>query len=507
MPFAIHVHYLTDYCVAQSPGGNAEWPPHPARLFMALVASVYETGAEPDQLAALEWLERQTPPTIYASEGHERSRPDVFVPPNDAETQKNVDKVEGDAVFKKMLVLPQYRTNRQARTFARIRPHVPEVAFAWEADPGEHAEALGQACRSVARLGHSASLVQCWLDTAPVEACEREMLQPDDLGDRQLRVTNEGSLTDLDDRFNKKEVEAFLSRPPRKLKRGETPDPVPPRLRPAMRTSVGYRAAGETSLPGTLFDPRPYILSVRPIDSTYRFVSAARAPDLCLRMREALLSKAGDDAPTILSGHDANKRPLQAPHIAIVPLIDVGHRHARGHLLGLAIALPREMERQDRVAVVQALRQVEHLKLGPLGVWNIELVDAAERRRGLQAETWTMPKSGATCWATVTPISLDRHAKAKDPAKQQDEIADIIRCGCGEIGLPEPLRVVPFPVSPLSGAPNGYDYPRLPRKDGSKRRQTHAMLWFEEPVVGPILLGAGRYRGWGVCRPFTEDGR
>jgi CRISPR-associated protein Csb2 len=509
MPYSIHVYYLTDYCVAQSPGGNAEWPPHPARLFMALVAGVYETGADPEQLAALEWLEKQSPPTIYASDGDERSRPDVFVPPNDAETQKNVDKIEGDAVFKKMLVLPQYRTNRQARTFARIRPHVPEVAFAWDVDPGEHVDGLAEACSSVARLGHSASLVQCWLETSPVEAGDRTVRVPDDLGNEQLRVTNKGSLADLDERFNERAIEAFFDRPPRKLKRGETPDPVPPRLRPAMRTSAGYREAGESQLPGTLFDPRPYVLTLSPRkdETTYRFLSAAKGPEVCQQMRAALLSKAGDDAPPMLSGHDANTRPLQGPHVAVLPLADVGFRHSRGHLLGLAVASPRDIGRSDRVAVVQALRQVDHLKLGPLGVWDVRVADAAEDRRGLQIETWTTPKKGSVCWATVTPISLDRHGKSKDPAGQQDEIAGIIRRGCREVGLPEPLRVVPFPVSPFNGAPNGYDYPRQLRKDGSKRRQTHAMLWFNEPVVGPVLLGAGRYRGWGVCRPFKEGGR
>ena len=151
--------------------------------------------------------------------------------------------------------------------------------------------------------------------------------------------------------------------------------------------------------------------------------------------------------------------------------------------------------------------QVNELKLGSLGVWSVKQREPNDTRRGLRAETWTADGGGATCWATVTPISLDRHAKAKDAAGQQDEIAAILRAGCLQVGLPEPRRVVPFPVSPFPGAPGGYEFPRLPRKDGSKRRQTHAMLWFDEPVAGPVLLGAGRYRGWGVCRPYREEQR
>ena len=34
----------------------------------------------------------------------------------------------------------------------------------------------------------------------------------------------------------------------------------------------------------------------------------------------------------------------------------------------------------------------------------------------------------------------------------------------------------------------------------------HAILIFSEPVVGPVLLGAGRYRGYGLCRPLRGRG-
>ncbi len=43
-----------------------EWPPHPDRVFMALVAAWGESGEDSDELAALEWLERLGPPSIAA---------------------------------------------------------------------------------------------------------------------------------------------------------------------------------------------------------------------------------------------------------------------------------------------------------------------------------------------------------------------------------------------------------------------------------------------------------
>jgi len=38
----------------------------------------------------------------------------------------------------------------------------------------------------------------------------------------------------------------------------------------------------------------------------------------------------------------------------------------------------------------------------------------------------------------------------------------------------------------------------LQRKDGSPRWHTHAILVFDEPVCGRVLIGAGRFRG-AVC--------
>ena len=44
-----------------------EWPPHPDRIFMAMVAAWGESGEDAEQRAALEWLERLSPPAICAT--------------------------------------------------------------------------------------------------------------------------------------------------------------------------------------------------------------------------------------------------------------------------------------------------------------------------------------------------------------------------------------------------------------------------------------------------------
>jgi hypothetical protein len=82
----------------------------------------------------------------------------------------------------------------------------------------------------------------------------------------------------------------------------------------------------------------------------------------------------------------------------------------------------------------------------------------------------------------------------------------------GKPGLPDRREVIVTPVSRRPGTPPTFACPRLKRKDGGHRRHTHAILVFDEPVCGPSVIGAGRYRGYGFCRPLngqdeTERGK
>lgn len=61
-----------------------EWPPHPDRVFMALVAAWGETGEDTAHREALEWLERLGPPSLAIPlEVSERTKFTSYVPVND----------------------------------------------------------------------------------------------------------------------------------------------------------------------------------------------------------------------------------------------------------------------------------------------------------------------------------------------------------------------------------------------------------------------------------------
>ena len=124
-----------------------------------------------------------------------------------------------------------------------------------------------------------------------------------------------------------------------------------------------------------------------------------------------------------------------------------------------------------------------------------------ETRRAFDSQPYLGP---AAVWATATPIVLDRHLKRGD---DDETLRRIIARACGHAGLPRPARIgtgrlsavrgMP-PARPLRGGPPWARW-RLPRSAAS-RQLTHAVIEFTEPVAGPVLIGAGRYAGLGLCR-------
>ena len=50
-----------------------EWPPPPDRVFMTLAAAYYETDGSDDESRVLQWLERQSAPSMWAGDAGERN--------------------------------------------------------------------------------------------------------------------------------------------------------------------------------------------------------------------------------------------------------------------------------------------------------------------------------------------------------------------------------------------------------------------------------------------------
>jgi len=279
-----------------------------------------------------------------------------------------------------------------------------------------------------------------------------------------------------------------------------------------------------------VWDPGLIVLRLEPEETRFARLDLASTLQVTARMREAMLQQAHglwcgcnrwdrgipsaqqarecwQRLPEWLTGHQPNGARSERPHLAYLPLAFVGHEHANGHLMGLAVAAPEALGRLERGELWRVIEQVHNtgLRLGRLGRWRLVPEERGLPPYTLRVETWTAAEKGATCWATVTPVAFDKHPKAKSRAAYEQLVAGMIRDGCRRIGLPEPIEVVPTPVSAHRGAPASRDFPALARKDGSPRRHIHVIVTFDQPVRGPIAVCAGRYRGYGLFRPFRES--
>lgn len=532
--FALGIHYLTGYAVATDPASRErpEWPPHPGRVFMALAAAHFETGEDPAERKALEWLETLGPPLLSVSDADPRSVVTCYVPVN---ADKASDLKDSTTAVQSA---PGLTRHRVPRTFPRARPHDDIVYLLWrDVTPlPAHRNALGQLCRKVIRIGHSSSFVQMWY-TEAINDVQPSLVPAEDSSELTLRQVGPGTLEYLRQQYNGEAVETFARLAQaiatstgkaaqeakaeferltgQRWRKGVTP---PQSQRPVLSLWQGYRwlrgQNGERPV-GTVLDPSLLVVRLEPRESRFErldLVTTLRITDALRRNIQGVVGKElkVDPVPGVLSGHRPDGEPAETPHAAYLPLAFVGHPHATGHLLGLAVALPRQEHwpehRAQRRIVMAAIARVTELALGALGVWRLVPEVRETPHYTLLPQTWTAFPRGEHVWASVTPVAFDEHPKEKDRSAYLEAVAAMVRQACIRIGLPEPVAVHITPVSKHMGAPAAREFPRLRRKDGGDRRHTHVVLEFPTPVVGPVLIGAGRYRGYGVCRPVRQPG-
>jgi CRISPR-associated protein Csb2 len=542
--FAIELEFLTGRYVASryNDRSRPEWPPHPARLFSALVAT-HCAGAErpQEEREAMLWLERQGAPHLRAStpeEVAEREPYTTFVPVNDPDVVGTFDadreeierlhieasndrkaatkaralekrlsekiarsiapgRISAEGMRTARSVLPETRI-RQPRTFPSVAPADPRVYFIWpHATPeGAVRTALGPLVSNLVRLGHSSSLVRARVvDTAP-EANWR----PDETGEHRLRIVGEGQLTALDHAFERHRE-------------------IQPRVLPALFERYTTRPSAVTKeVPQSVFG-RDWVVLRR---SGGPCIPATSSVGVARSVRAALMKFAPQPPPELLTGHGEDGGPAQRAHLAIVPLPFVGHLRADGSILGIALVLPRDVAEQERHAVFHALAawELAHRKdgdefpaipvfLGGAGELYLTRLDEVARQATLRPSTWCGP---ARRWVSATPVALDRHPgdlHDQNPARAARaaaEAEETMRVAVAHVGLPAAVRVTVLPAAPIAGAAKAKHFPPFPPEPGRPRRAlVHAALEFEREVEGPILLGAGRYLGLGLFRPVIGD--
>ena len=546
MKFGIEVNFLTGRYVATSYNDRRqhEWPPHPARLFSALVAA-WADADEPDtsERAALEWLERLPPPSIAASAAVPRKVLSHFVPVNDVavvksslqerrfkklneltnqldeltasggETAEKAERIRNKLAKERMVkaqvnipgrtnpgsalqMLPDHR-KKQERFFPSVTPDEARVTYLWDGPcPNDVGKTLDRLLERVTRLGHSSTLVSCRI----TEGVTATFIVNE--SGNNLRAVRNGQLAELEQRF--------------KRHRGNEPRSLP-------YTDARYQEVAPVSPTIPCYKPNTdgdWIVFEFAHNS--RAFPSFRASELAQAMRAAILHYADDPVPEELSGHDLTGAPTSKPHVAFLPLPYVGFEHADGRCLGIAISVPKVLSDEGKRATYRAIGNWENwerevgkgqmkLTLGSRGVVHLSRLHGPAVTVSLRLGIWRGPVDGSHRWVSAIPIALPKHPgrlgkgthAARTKAWEQAKAA--VRSACTHVGLPEPSSVEVSLNPFIVGARNITGFPVFSQKGmngrPTRRQLVHASLTFKDHVVGPLVLGTGRFIGLGLMRP------
>ncbi len=463
--FAIDIEYLSGVCYAATAhdDGVAEWPPSPDRLFSALVDSMSSMDDGPAKAGALRWLESLEPPEVMCPPHGARDVHAFWVPVQD---RKGGDGRHYDG---RGPGLPPVA--RKPRWFPAVALPDDErtVTMAWNADPpAEVIDGLKYLAAGVSRLGHSSSLVRVEVKTG-AEARGRIRYVPGRGGGMPIKCPFPGRLDDL--------LEGY---------------------REAKETGAVWHPSLSVSCPRYSILDDSAAAQVSPIWGEWTVLGIRGTvptpesfPAVAKAIHSAIVSELGRAVPEALSGLAPDESPSRRPHMAIVPMLNVGWPHSSGGLLGVSLVMPvgtngGSHEMTALGTAVGALTSPDNQIVLPGGA--AVSFGPADGRTSLQTDRYTR---ASRVWTTVTPIAVDRHCHpGKDPGPG---IADSVE----RMGLPRPAQVEVSRGGMAYGASHAGRWVRHAGRGGL----WHARIEFSEAVPGPVMVGAMRYRGLGLCVP------
>jgi len=448
-----------------------EWPPAPYRLFAALVAAD-GTGkrCRVTDGSELEWFERLPPPVIHAcpQSWHQPLR-QRFVVRHGASFSS---RWKGGR--RTIDVHQEYvgRFGVQHRPGVRVTPRHPQVVYVWNTSPPERTlSALRRRAARIGYLGAADSPVRVRVTSRmPEPAAAAEPFLPDPDGDLTIDVAEPGDLVILDRMY-----EAWCEHGA-DIGRGHYP---------ALRHQAPYRSP-RSAAPGET----PAVVAWLHLDPA---VPGRRISAVARLFKAAVLSRhqaIHGEPPAVLHGHGFGGRGYEIARYLALP--DVGFPRSRGRIHGLALWLPPGCGPAERQRCGDAALAVR--RLTGRGVYtSVSIHDDRPRPRAANRRRWTASSQG---WATAFPAIHERRGDL--------DLAEVSRW-CRHAGLPAPIsfRATREPLVPgaVDLAPVEVNRPGRPGLPYS-----HVQLRFAEPVRGPVVIGAGRQRGFGLCVPVPSTG-
>ena len=439
---------------------QGEWPPSPARLLAALVAGdgTRRTSRVTDGHELL-WLEGLPAPTIYAHADawHQPLHPRFVV------TQSGG---------------PEHATHQEYparrgtahRPGVRVAPRTPLVVYRWDVEAPNAAtlEALELRAARVGYLGASDSPVRLRVATQLPCGTMSKAFVPDGEGDTHIRIPASGDVDMLDRMYD-----AWC-------KRGAS---VTRAQFPALTHWATYRAPSARERVD-----RGAVVAWLRLDHG---VSGRRVSEVTALFKAAVLDRHQrmHGAPAaILHGHGFAGPGYDLARYLALP--DVGYRHSRGRIHGLALWLPAESKQDERHKAREAALAIDELVGARIKV-RVEPHAGEGRPFAAHPRRWRGP---SRAWVTALPAIHERRGVP--------DLGEGARW-CRHAGLPEPVAFQSSRTPVIHGAvdlaPREVNRPGRPALPYS-----HVAFLFAEPIAGPVVVGAGRQRGFGLCVPADD---
>ncbi len=477
--------------------GEPEWPPSPARLFQALVASAgSEANASTPKAAALTWLEALDAPLIAsprAIKGHETK---LFVPNNDLDSKGGIP-----------ARVHEIRAEKWVRP--RIFDAETSLLYVWDfaRQDETHATRICQIAEGLYRLGRGVDMA--W--AKPRLANEAEMQEALYGGDRELHrpsvgysrtgkvldCPSPGSLASLTARYL-----ASLSRFDEM--HGASVFQQPPKARFA-------RVSYDASPPWALFELRPPaamgVFSATALTSTVQLTETVREA-VADRLYDAL----GESSRPMIAAirgraEDGGPAPLLRDRVRLIPLPSIGHTHTDPSIRRVLVEVPahRGAYAEDIFWAFSGLELAT-----PAGTPAV-LVRADDT--SMVQHFVGHQHAGCSVFHSITPVVLPEARRRIDPAKIQEQTK-----GAGERLEEESLAqhavLQALRHAGIDQRPSTIRVQREPFQGRGQRAESfaegtrfakerlwHVELQFRRPLRGPIVIGDGRFLGLGLMVP------
>ena len=361
------------------------------------------------------------------------------------------------------------RSGALSRAGVRVAPRSPRVVYSWEGEAPEDAilDALRRRAARVGYLGSSDSPVRVRVTTGMLPSvAAADAFVPDHEGDMVINVTSPGDVGRWDRLYEQWTVRGAS------VSRSQSP---------ALTHAIRYRSP----LSDEPQDRGEVVAWLRLATA----VSGRRVSTMTALFKDAVLSQHQSlhgTPPGVLHGHGFSGTGYEIARYLALP--DVGYPWSRGRIHGLALWLPPGCDSIVRRMARDTAHAVRLLRGRGVDVAVVPR-DDEDRPVAAHPDRWLRSSRG---WATAVPAIHER--------RRPLDLAEVARW-CQHAGLPDPIafRAARAPLVPgaLDLAPVEVNRPGRPALPYSQ-----VELYFEQAIPGPVVIGSGRQRGFGLCVPL-----